>query len=243
MKFIIYCLFFLSFLANAKQVRLAVIDTGIDLNNTDAPICGLYDLTGEGIYDFNGHGTHVSDTIDQYVKNRVRTRQHPNLRNKPLNKRTNYCQYIIKFYTSKGDALLNTVRTIQAFNLALKLNVDIINYSAGGPIFVKPEKDIIKKLLDNNITLVTVAGNDGVNIDEKGYYPASYDSRVIVVGNLKKDGTKNLTSNFGNTVRFWEVGTEVLALLPGKVIGTLTGTSQATAVKTGKIINKVLELP
>ncbi|MFE1230367.1 S8 family serine peptidase [Streptomyces sp. NPDC058745] len=51
---------------NGKGVKVAVLDTGIDVNHPD--FAGLIDGTasfvpGEGITDVNGHGTHVAGTI------------------------------------------------------------------------------------------------------------------------------------------------------------------------------------
>ncbi|MFD1274305.1 S8 family serine peptidase [Streptomyces kaempferi] len=49
-----------------KGVKVAVLDTGIDVNHPD--FAGVIDGTtsfvpGEGVTDVNGHGTHVASTI------------------------------------------------------------------------------------------------------------------------------------------------------------------------------------
>ena len=69
-----------------------------------------------------------------------------------------------------------------------------------------------------------------------------YDKRIYIVGNLVKKDSRSIanTSNYGEPVNTWEVGTNVLSRLPGKSFGFMTGTSQATAVKTGKIVREML---
>ena len=87
------------------------------------------------------------------------------------------------------------------------------------------------------ITFVVAAGNDGKEITYKAAaYPAFYSSKnVIPVGNLSKAGGRAPSSNFGSKVQAWEIGTVDSFLVGGKN-GEMSGTSQATAVHTVKVI-------
>jgi len=63
-----------------------------------------------------------------------------------------------------------------------------------------------------------------------------YDPRIIVVGNKNEDGTPHYASSYGSSVKYWENGVNVVAF------GIkLTGSSQATAIETGKIVKLLNE--
>ena len=236
----------ISSISFAKTIRVAVVDTGLDIKNSDAPLCktGHRDFTGTGLMDRQGHGTHISDVIDQYAKGVVRTKDvYAPYGFKARNGGMHYCQIIIKYYndeTSTGRQ--NVLRSTKALAYAASLNVDFINYSSGGGEVVLGERAAILRALRKNITIVAAAGNDGRNLDIQGntYYPAMYSRQVISVGNRTSMGFVNSTSNYGKAVVAWEVGTAILAKLPNGQFGYLSGTSQAAAVHTGKLINQIL---
>ena len=122
MKFLLILLFpIMSF----AQVRVAVIDSG---NTTNVPICGSADLTGEGPYDYLGHGSNVSGLIHDGAKD------------------VEYCQFPIKVFGK-------TKNTSIAYGLLLALvaNVKIINISAGGVERNEAECSMVKQLLDMGV--------------------------------------------------------------------------------------------
>jgi subtilisin len=226
---------------NNDIIKVAVIDTGFDFQSkwkklpkdlSIPKMCGdgHKDFTKTNINDQHGHGTHVMGLIAKYAKN------------------SNYCIVSIKYYDENASSEENFDRSIEALNYTLSIDVDIINYSGGGPMENEKEYDILKKLIRNDVKVVVSAGNDGANISkyENAYYPASYSKKiskefkdkrtVIVVGNIKKDKKRLPSSNYGDIVNFWEIGYKVLSLLPKNSTGYMTGTSQSTAIKTGKII-------
>jgi subtilisin family serine protease len=256
------------------KVRVAVIDTGIDPQST-VPQCpnSSEDFTGKGLQDRIGHGSHVADTIDQYVKGRVRNPSSYKFDLGQYNSKYDYCQIILKFYheTYEGTDLAEKEKhdaatewnTVLAFRKAIMLGANVINYSAGGASFDRNEKLIVEQALDAGIIIVAAAGNNNecLDNDHDFFYPASYDKRIITVGNRlnKKPITdyaawshrgkctvpagmyRHPTSNFGPWVNLWEFGTDLIGkAINGEYI-TLTGTSQSTAVTTGKIVRKILE--
>lgn len=249
-----------------KLIIVAVIDTGIDTNLLKGnSYCkdGHVDFSGEGLQDTHGHGTHISGLIDQYAKNFIFGRGVA--ANKIDDISVNYCQIIIKYYSPSATGDESLARTIKSFRWAIDHHANIINYSGGGSSASPEEKALVVEALDKGIKIVAAAGNDGIDIDNdpcKGmpdretkasckkdypnkygtYYPAMYDSRIYIVGNLVSADSEEIakTSNYGDRVTYWEVGTEVFSRLPHEQYGYMSGTSQATAIKSGKLVKEML---
>jgi len=215
---------------NAEDViKIAVIDTGFDFQSTWAhlglkipKICktGHNNLINSGSLpqDSNGHGTHIAGLIAQYAEN------------------ANYCLMIIKYYSRYNSGDTNLSNTIKAFKWAIDNNADVINYSGGGPSFVESEYEQIMRALKKGIIIVAAAGNESANLNIRSnyYYPAQYDSRIIVVGN----STSN-SSNYGIIVDTYEPGGGVISLGLNSSRNKMTGTSQSTAITTGKTVKKL----
>ena len=214
----------------ARTIRIAVLDTGLNNINGTIPICPEskdFTLRDSNIKfkdfkkivplnDENGHGTNISNIIHQIAKD------------------TDYCQIILKVFAFK-KGINGEKHTSEALEYIDKLfqPVDFINYSAGGTFVIPKEKILIQKLIDKGVTFISAAGNNNKNLDEDcNYYPACYDNKIIVVGNINNDGSKNSSSNYGiKVIKFWANGVNRTA---GQI--TLTGTSQATAIVSGQMI-------
>lgn len=206
------------------ELRVAVIDTGLDLNDPrfQSVLCptGHIDFTGSGIKDEYGHGTHVAGIIKNFAGD------------------AKYCMVIYKIFRD-GKSIQSLA--MLAFKYASEAGVTMINFSAGGYQYEESEKDIIK---NSPRTLYIVAGgNDSVNLDtaERKYYPASYGlPNIIPVGNLNNNYDRNPSSNYGSFLQ-WEVGTNIYSTLPNNKIGPMTGSSMSAAVRTGKLIRALHE--
>lgn len=206
------------------QTRVAVIDTGLDLDDPrfKSHLCstGHRDFTNSTLNDAEGHGTHIVGLIQEYAKD------------------ADYCLLIYKFYQEDSG---NTKREVLAIKEAIKNHANVINFSGGGPGFNDEEYEIIKH--NPKIIFIVAAGNEGVSLagsTKDYYYPASYGlsyglSNIIAVGNLSEDNVRNPTSNYSERL-VWEIGTNVVSTLPEDHIGIMTGTSQATAIHTGKFL-------
>lgn len=232
------------FFKKKKKVMIAVIDTGLasELMNKSW-VCpeGHKDFTGKGLVDNHGHGTHISGIVDQYAKDFIfmKNKKTPSDIDKI---EIDYCQIIIKYSDPTaygGDSLYNTIKS---FRWAIDQHVDIINYSGGGTEPNSKEKALIKEALDKGIKVVAAAGNERSDIDLSKYYPAMYDKRIIIVGNLVSLNSRTIasSSNFGKSVNTWEIGTDIFSRLPRGTFGYMTGTSQATAIKSGKLVREIL---
>ena len=229
--------------AKQAKVVVAVLDTGIDPALMDSPfICktGHKDFTGSGLVDNHGHGTHIAGLVEQYAKGVVLTKRTPAELDKA---KADFCIIVIKYYDPKVTHNNFLMNTIKAIDWAINQNVDIINYSGGGAEPDAAERAVVLKALNKGIKFVAAAGNERNDIDKVKYYPAMYDSRIFIVGNLVDSKVATLvasSSNFGKSVNTWEIGSNVLSRMPGKSFGTMTGTSQACAVKSGKLVREML---
>ena len=225
--------------ALADPIKVAVIDTGMDpVSASRINLCkdGHKDFSGRGIKDTHGHGTHIAGIIT---------------RNAGMNDK--YCIVVVKYYDERASGYENLENLISSVNYAVDEGVKFINISGGGPEGSSSEARAIKRALDAGIIIVAAAGNNGLRLStgtiyetitgrklSGDYYPAMYDSRIYVVGNLQKNLEPNLSSNHGPLVRYWEVGTSVEAESLGGRTEFLTGTSQAAAIKTGKLVKDMI---
>lgn len=213
-----------------EPIKVAVIDTGFDFGGQ--PIRGAH-LCNYGHEDFTngetmkhdkiwstvpldtlGHGTNIIGLINKYAGN------------------ANYCIVILKFWKSDEDTYgENLSNEVKAIEYATAIKADIINISEGGVNYREIESNAVSEFLDTGGIVVAAAGNNNKDLSILPFYPAMCDSRVIVVGSLNKRGVKSHTSNYGAAVKSWEIGEhqEVYGL-------TMTGTSQAAAIHTGKML-------
>ena len=215
-----------------KQIVVAVIDTGIRDESLPYLCKDRVDFSGKGIYDTWSHGTNVAGLIERGANG------------------ADYCQMIIKFTDPLQDKSISALNNIRlSFRYAIDHKVDIINYSGGGESPDDEEKKLVIEALDAGITLVVAAGNEHSNLNKKcDYYPACYDKRIIVVGNLGVNGKRAKTSNYEKS---YKLNGKLIKVPKNRVIkhfviGTdqeangikLTGTSQATAIVTGRLIKE-----
>lgn len=217
-----------------QEIVVAVIDTGIDpkhpylRENIYVPK-GMPSVSNYGIdfsknrksktqpMDDHGHGTHVSGIIKSV---------YPKVKILPL-----------KYYNPSASGQDNLNSTIEALRYAVSKNVDIINYSGGGPEPALEELKILKEAERKGILIVAAAGNEESNIDVKSnaYYPASYGLKNIITVTAHDRNLQMLSSsNWGKrSVDITAPGYRIKSALPKSRAGYLTGTSQATAFVSG----------
>ena len=202
-----------------KEIKIAVIDSGIDYNNEelDDNYRGGYDFVNDDDNplddSFNSHGTNVAGIIaaEKNGTGVVGVAPEASL-------------YALKVLTSFGSGL--TSDTVAAIQWAVDNKMDIINISIQGE-----DKESLRAACDAaynaGILIVAAAGNTN---GQSTSYPASYNSVIAVTGTDKED----------NLADFSPIGPEVELSAPGVSIfstartpypyngyGTLSGTSQA----------------
>lgn len=218
-----------------KPVVIAVIDTGFGFHGSGhyAHLCqyGHKDFTGDQKYDSSyntkvlvpedihsaGHGTNIVGIIEREASKGSAP----------------FCVVVLKYYAETESGDNNLRRSIAAIKYATDIHVDYINYSGGGYLENYEESKAVTAFLNSGGKFIAAAGNDHLELKNKvlGYYPGMADTRTIIVGNKRINDVASRTSNYGAPVNRWEVGENISAYDI-----TLTGTSQATAVATGKIV-------
>ena len=215
-----------------NPVVVAVIDTGLTIstmtreaklcvrdhkNFTSNPKVQSTQYTVDPIpVDNHGHGTNIAGLIQTYAGDG-----------------DNYCLVIIKYYDPKSPWDNNLENTVKAIRYATKIGAKYINYSGGGMETSSDERAAVKEFLNAGGKFIAAAGNEKSDLSLKPYYPAMDDERVIVVGSKEVDGKVAKYSNWGTRVNRWELG----SYRTGFGV-TESGTSQATAIATGKIIRE-----
>ncbi|WP_339251861.1 S8 family serine peptidase [Sporosarcina sp. FSL W8-0480] len=217
-----------------KGVKVAVLDSGIDVNHRDLNVKGGYcsmnnDCPFDVPYDDdNGHGTHVAGIIAALANQTGIVGIAPEVE-----------LYSIKALNGFGVGSTNSL--IDGIDWAIKQKIDILNLS------ITTEKDdpaletALKKAYDQGMLIVGSGGNNGGEKTGTVMYPAKYDS-VIAVAAVKSDLTKLKNSATGKEIDIAAPGESIFSTYPmkwdfedSKADGytRLSGTSMATAHVTG----------
>jgi len=186
---------------SSAQLRVAVIDSGTDMELVDAPFCEIPLPDASNIK----HGTSIVDLIAKNAGD------------------ADYCIYSFRI----AEPRFNLKKYLNTLKYLTKIHVDVLNLSIEGTIYSKTEAILIKQLLNQGVTIIAAAGNDGIKLTKHNckIYPACIDPRIVVVGSYNK---------FSNTGDRIDIKTNRDHGCVGGIC--LTGTSQATAVETGRFI-------
>lgn len=174
--------------STGRNVRVAVIDTGVGKTGEDKP---KYLLTGKDFVDgdadasdLNGHGSHVAGTIAQATNNgKGCVGVAPDAEILPLR---------VLDANGSGDAYA----TAEAIVYAADHGAQVINLSLGSPSSTQVERDAVRYAVDRGVVIVAATGNEGARSVS---YPAAYDG-VLAVGATRYDGTVTAYSNGGSAV-------------------------------------------
>lgn len=203
----------------AAKIRVISIDTGIDKSHEEINLhLPKNPINILDYQDYHGHGTHIAGLI---------------LNNTCPEVELESCSWF-SIVNPNGDYkdYINCLRN------AILEKPDFINISSGGPNYDQEEFNLLTILSNMGVKIIVAAGNNGKDLSKTtNYYPAKYKIKnLIPVGNLYSNGERNITSNYGLENEVWEPGTEINSTLPYNKYGRMTGTSQATAKYTNKLL-------
>ena len=212
-----------------KNVKVAVIDTGIDYTHPDlkgnADSVNGWDFVNKiaGGMDDHDHGTHCAGTIGALGNNGIGV----------AGVNWNVTIIPVKFLDSQGSGSLENA--VQAIQYATKLGVNIMSNSWGGGPFTQALYDAIKDARDHGILFVAAAGNDSNDNDTSPSYPASYelDNVIAVAATDNRDQLASF-SNYGHSkVHVAAPGVKILSTIKGGDYAVMSGTSMATPHVSG----------
>lgn len=213
-----------------ENTVIAVVDTGIDYKHPDLKnniIGGASFVPGEEDYmDLNGHGTHVAGII---AANGAILGVAPKA--KLLG---------VKVLNKFGSGTLGSIN--QGLAWARKWRgengekVNVINMSLGAPLSNTTMHKEIKQLIDEGITVVCAAGNEGDGNPDTSEiaYPAYYQETIAVGAVDLQTGIANF-SNSNDRIDVVAPGVDTYSTYPQEKYVELSGTSMAAPHVAGAV--------
>lgn len=202
-----------------EGVKVAVVDTGIDLTHQDLAnkvkgTANLFNKNTRDVTDIYGHGTHIAGLIAG-----DRTGVAPNVD-----------LYIANSLNDKGQGTMASV--LDGISFAINYGVDILCMSLGTnsplPSIITSR---IQKAYNRGITIVCATGNRGVQGED---YPARYDY-VVGVGGVDKNLERAEFSSYGFNTDVVAPSVDILSTWKGGKYALMTGTSMASPLVAGGI--------
>jgi len=214
-------------------VKVAIIDTGIDLNHPDvaSKVVGQKVFVTSVINDKFGHGTHVAGIIAATTNN-----------GSGVAGVCPDCQLIIaKSLDDTGSGPTSIIAT--GITWAADSGAKVINMSLGGGSKSQAQTDAVTYAVNKGVVVVAAAGNDSSSTPS---YPGGLPNVVSVASTDNMD-KKSSFSNFGSWVKVTAPGTNIYSTLPTSAFGLqqkktlslnydyLSGTSMAAPIVSGVV--------
>lgn len=203
-------------------VKVAVLDTGIDLDHPDlqANIKGGVNTINSRKTpdDDNGHGTHVAGIIAA-VDNAIGV----------LGVAPQAWLYAVKVLNKQGTGFVSDI--IEGLQWCIDNGMRVANMSFGTSSDVQSFHDAIVAAYNAGMVLVAAAGNSGP-ADDTVLYPAKYPEVIAVSATDKSDAVPYWSSR-GPEVELAAPGVDVCSTHKGGGYATLSGTSMAAPHVTG----------
>jgi subtilisin family serine protease len=215
-----------------QGLSIALIDSGIDVSHPDLKDCDIetIDLLAIGQDSDMQHGTAMAGVICAK----------PNDENGLIGIVPGVKIYDIRAVDSTGSCDNSVL--VQAINIAIDKQVDLINISIGTKTASLELETAIRDAIESNIIVVAATSNAG---SEEIIYPAAYAGVVKVIPVNKRGGyLYGLTIPEGE--RYIKAPGQSIVTTMGsadRLYGSFDGTSIATAITSGVIARAIYENP
>lgn len=208
--------------SRGEGVKVAVLDTGVDLDHPDLaknllPGFNFIEPNKEP-WDDNQHGTHVAGIIAAANNEIGMVGVAPEAKIIP-----------IKVLNRNGSG--NLVNVAKGIRWAVdEGKADLICMSLGSPNPVQEVRKAIQYALSKNAVCFVAAGNAGVT--KQVFYPADYPE-AIAIGSIDENLSRSTFSNTGANLDFMAPGGRIFSTVPDNWYAVLSGTSMAAPFATG----------
>lgn len=203
-------------------VKVAVIDTGIDLEHPDLQVAGGVSFVSgvASADDDNGHGTHVAGTIAALDNTAGVLGVGPAI-----------SIYAVKVLNSTGGGSWSGV--ISGIDWAITNKMQVISMSLGASTAPSAVQSSVQAATKAGIVVVAAAGNAGAtSVGSRVTFPAKY-AEVIAVAATDETNTRATFSSTGSEVELAAPGVGILSTTPNNTYSTFSGTSMATPHVSG----------
>jgi cell wall-associated protease len=200
---------------DVKQMKIAVLDTGVDASLADLKnkITAGYNFINESdnVYDDNNHGTHVSGIIAAGINNGYSMSGiHSNAKIMP-----------VKILDASGSG--DTEQIAKGIKYAVDHGAKVINMSLGGG-YSRVIESMLQYANSKNVTIIAASGNNGY---EGLDYPGS-SKYVTAVGASNDLDIVADYSSYGKELKLVAPGSNIPSLVPNGNLVLYSGTSMAT---------------
>lgn len=212
-----------------NEVKIAVLDSGVDYNHPDLNqnllLEGKNIINGtNSVIDNLSHGTKIIGLLNAISNNEI-----------GIVGLAPFAKILPIKVIDKDSKYENNL--VKGIEYAIEKEVDIIHISIGTYEEIPSLKRAVEKAYSKGIFIVSSAGNDGI---ESVTYPARYKS-VISVGALDENGDIADFSNFGKDVDVYLPGVNIYSTGFGDGYHYSSGTSYSAALFTGILANLITE--
>ena len=207
---------------SGKNIKIAVIDSGIDQNipELNCKIDIETSVVKSNKESDVKHGTAVASIIsaENHSDNQVNGIAHN-------------ARIVSIDVTNQSEGIVEVGDLIKGIEKAIEYKVDIINISIGCLKDDEELKSVIKKAWDNNIIIVSSAGN---YMENNVLYPSKY-KETLSVGSLNKKG--KIISPQGDVDKkvVYFIGENIVSAIGNNEYAGCEGTSFSTAICTGLV--------
>ncbi len=213
-----------SLVKQKREVKVAVLDTGVDYTHPDLKDRVLKDKgynfvdNDSETMDDNGHGTHVSGIIAASANNNIGV--------SGITGTLNIKILPVKVLDENGEGEVSNI--VKGIKYAVDNGADIINLSFGTNSKSKEIEEAINYAKSKGVFVVAAAGNDGESDDNSS--PASDGAFAVAAMdcNYKTAGF----SDYGSCIKISAPGEEILSTVPGGY-EAWDGTSMAAPIVSG----------
>lgn len=214
--------------ANAGKIRVAVIDTGVDIGHPDLDtvinmtysknVCGDTYKPVTGDAGSNSHGTMVTGIIAADADNDIGM----------AGIASGYAD-VCMLQVQEAGGSISTKNAIRAIQYAKSIDSRIINMSLGIYREDLALGDALESAAKVGVLIVCSAGN---NSTDQPHYPSKYPFTLGVIAS-GKNNTRYGSSNYGSDNFISAPGQEIYTTVAGGGYRTASGSSMAAAVVSG----------